>query len=65
MVAEAREVEGQLERHHIWFFVKTDAGRSWRLDVDERRVAGLLGLRVSATGVLSGGSIKVHGVQRA
>jgi Protein of unknown function (DUF5818) len=61
-----REVEGILERHHpVWLFVRTDAGHRWRLDVDEDRVRGLLGLRVKATGNQNGNVIKVEGVHQA
>jgi hypothetical protein len=65
MATDVREVEGVLERHHTWLFVETDAGHRWRLDVDERRIIGLLGLRVRATGILSSGTIRVDRVHRA
>lgn len=65
MGPKSREVEGILERHHLWLFVKTDAGHRWRLDVDEQRVSGLLGLRVKVTGRLNGSTFKVEGVHRA
>jgi len=65
MAARVREVEGVLERHHIWLFVRTDSGHHWRLDVDEQRVHGLLGLRVKATGNQHGDTIKVGGVHLA
>jgi hypothetical protein len=65
MAAEWREVEGILERHHVWLFVRTAAGHRWRLDVDEQRVRGLLGLRVKATGNQNGNTIEVEGVHRA
>ena len=65
MGSKSREVEGVLERHHFWLFVKTDAGHRLRLDVDEQRVSGLLGLRVKATGTLNGSTLKVEGVRRA
>ena len=60
-----REVEGVLERHHVRLFVRTDSGYRWRLDVDEQRVHGLLGLRVKAVGNEHGNTIKVEGVHLA
>lgn len=65
MTSSSKELEGTLERHHVWLFIKTDGGQRWRLDVDERRVAGLLGLRVRAVGAVSGGTLKVEGIHRA
>jgi len=65
MAAGWREVEGVLERHHVWLFVRTDAGHRWHLDVDEQRVQGLLGLRVKATGNQNGNTITVKGVRRS
>ena len=53
-----------MECHFGLHFIKTAAGHRWRLDVDERRLAGLLGLRVRATGELTGGALKVEGVHR-
>jgi hypothetical protein len=65
MAARVRKVEGVLERYHVWLFVRTDSGHRWRLDVDEQRVHGLLGLRVKATGNQHGNTIKVEGVHLA
>lgn len=65
MAASWREVEGVLEHHHVWLFVRTDAGHRWRVDVDEQRVRGLLGLRVKVTGNQNGNAITVESVHRA
>lgn len=62
--AERTEV-GRLERHHMWFFLKTDAGHHWRLGMDERRAAGLIGLRVEVKGSMKDGAIAVEGIVRA
>jgi len=62
--AQCTEV-GRLERHHIWLFLKTDAGHHWRLDMDERRAAGLIGLRVEVKGPMKDGAIAVEGIVRA
>ncbi len=53
-----------MERHHIWLFLKTDAGHHWRLDMDERRAAGLIGLRVKVKGPMKDGAIAVEGIVR-
>ena len=65
MSANSLEVEGLLERHHVWLFAKTDTDDRWRLNVYEPRVVGLLGLRVKVTGSSIGGTLKVEGVHRA
>lgn len=62
--AQRTEV-GRLVRHHIWLFLQTDAGHHWRLDVDERRVAGLIGLRVEVKGAMKDGALAVEGIVRS
>lgn len=62
--AQRTEV-GRLERHHIWLFLITDAGHHWRLVMDERRAAGLIGLRVEVKGLINDGAIAVEGIVRA
>ena len=53
---------GRLERHHVWLFLRTDAGHHWRLDMDERRATGLVGLRVEVNGSVKNGTITVDGI---
>lgn len=62
MRSAQRPEVGRLERHHIWLFLKTDAGHHWRLDMDGRRAAGLIGLRVEVKGPIKDGAVAVEGI---
>ncbi len=60
-----REETGVLERHVPFLFLRNAAGHHWRLDVDEERVAHLVGFQVRVCGKSATGSIKVESITRA
>jgi len=60
-MSNPRIVTGILERHPPLLFLKSDAGHRWRLEVDEQRVTGLIGLRVRVKGRSKEGTISVEG----
>lgn len=62
---QGRVETGVLERHAPFLFLRNRSGHHWRPEVEEERVAHLLGSEVRVVGKSAAGSIKVESIIKA